>query len=351
MQHAPPLTLIQVGIGGFGSSWAEVARQCDGIDLAAVADPSPAARQWAGERLGLTPAQIFASLGDALDAVPAEAVLAITPPDTHHAVVTQALRAGRHVLVEKPLATTIADALDLIATAERQQRALVVSQNYRFRKSARAVQAAVARGNLGELLSVRVDFRRDTRALWPADNFRYRMKHPTVLDMAIHHVDLIRGLTGRNVARVDGRSWPVPDSPYVHHPAVAAIMDLDGGAPVLYHGDWATHDPETSWNGDWVLTGERGRLVWTSDVANPLLGTARFHPWRGEPSELPHDDAMAEDRTGSLLAFARAIRTGEPAETAAQDNIHSLAAVEAWVASIERGHPVDVAALIAHGAP
>ena len=349
MSHIPndrPLRVIQVGIGGFGSSWAKLAQRCDGIALVAVVDPDPTARQWAADHLGLAADQVFASLDDALGDVACDAVLVITPPATHHAVATQALLAGKHVLVEKPLATTIAEAEDLIATAERQGRMLVVSQNYRFRNPARAIRELIAAGEMGDLLSVDVAFRRDTRALWPAGNFRYHMRHPTVLDMTIHHIDLIRALTGRNIALIDARSWRVPDSPYKHDPAVAALIDLDDGVPVTYRGDWATHDAETSWNGDWVLTGERGRLEWAGDVDNPLVGAARFTPWDGEPRELPPAHLPAEDRAGSLLAFRHAVISGDPAETRARDNIWSLAAVNGCVASIERGEPVAVQELV-----
>lgn len=345
MEQAP-LRVIQVGIGGFGSSWAELTRRCDGVTLAAVVDAAPAARQWAHDDLRLESSQIFASLERALDTVHCDAVLVITPPATHHAVATIALLAQKHVLVEKPLATNIDEAKDLIATAERQQRMLMVSQNYRFRNPARAVQKFIGDGCLGDLLSVNVSFRRDTRTVWPADNFRYHMQHPTVLDMAIHHLDLVRALSGRNITRIDARSWRVPDSPYVHDPAVSALIDLDGGVPAVYHGDWATHGTDTSWNGDWTITGEQGRLVWTSDVTNPLIGTAMFSSWSGELCELPSSDLPAEDRTGSLLAFRDAVLTGEPAETRALDNIWSLAAVNACVASIERGEPVVVSELI-----
>jgi predicted dehydrogenase len=64
------------------------------------------------------------------------------------------------------------------------------------------------------------------------------------------------------VRGVFARSWRLPDRPLVHHPAVAAILDLDGGVPVVYEGDWAIHGPETSWNGAWEIIGERGRLLW-----------------------------------------------------------------------------------------
>ncbi len=340
------LRVIQVGTGGFGRSWAEIARSTEGVELVAVADPAPAAREWAAATLDLPSDRIVADLDAALAVADCDAVLVITPPATHHAVVTGALEAGKHVLVEKPLATTLAEAKDLIAVAGRAGRMLVTSQNYRYRNPARAVQQAIAGGELGDLLSVDIAFRRDTRALFGEGNFRYTMEHPTVLDMTIHHLDLLRAVTGRNPVRIDARSWRVPDSPYVHDPAVAALIDLDGGVPVAYRGDWATHEPETSWNGDWVIVGEKGRLTWVSDVGNPLIGTARFAPWEGEPRDLAPAALPAEDRRGSVLAFRHAVLTGEPAETRAEDNLWSLAAVTACVASIETGAPVDLPSLV-----
>jgi predicted dehydrogenase len=263
------LRVIQIGIGGFGSSWAEIARKAEGITLAAVVDPSPVAREWAHATLGLGDDQIFASIDDALNVVECDAILVITPPVTHHAVATQALLAGKHVLIEKPLAATMPEADELIETAKRQNRMLVVSQNYRFRSPARTIQRFVGDGEIGSLLAVKVTCRRDTRGLWPVDNFRYQMQHPYIVDMAIHHFDLIRALTGRNVARIDARSWRVPDSPYVHEPTMAAVIDLEDGVPVTYQGDWATSQPETSWNGDWTFVGQHGRLLWSGGVDDP----------------------------------------------------------------------------------
>lgn len=342
------LRVIQVGLGGFGSSWARIAQECDSVTLAGVVDPAPAARQWAEDELGFDPGAIFASLDDALTSIKCEAVLVITPPATHHAVAAAALLADKHVLVEKPLVTTITEARDLIATADREGRTLMVSQNYRYRNPARAIQAFIGAGGFGDLLSVSVSFRRDTRTLWPPDNFRYHMKHPTVLDMAIHHLDLMRMLTGRDITRIDARSCRVPGSPYVHDPAVSALIDLDGGVPAVYHGDWATTDAETSWNGDWVFTGERGKVTWVGDASNPLIGSARFESWDGDAHTLPQAPLIAEDRLGSLLAFRHSVLSGSDPETSARDNIWSLAAVNGCVDSIERGAPVDVAALVAH---
>jgi predicted dehydrogenase len=341
-----PLRVVQAGLGGFGRSWADIVRNAPNVALAAVVDPAEAARTWAMAGLGLPSDQVFESLDEAIATVAPDAVVVVSPPDTHHSAATTALAAGYHVLVEKPLATSIGDALDLVACARQAQRLLMVSQNYRFRAPARAARLAMEGGTLGELVAVRATFARDTRTLWPPDNFRYAMRHPLVLDMAIHHADLLRLLTGRNVVRLDARSWRAPDSPYVHDPEVLALMELEGGIPVVYEGSWAARGAQTSWNADWEVVGEHGRLLWSGGRDDPLTGEVTLHRWGQSPSRQPLPDLAAVDRAGALSAFCEAISGGIRPETVAADNVHSLAIVLACVRSIERGERVVLADLL-----
>ncbi len=332
------LKVVQCGVGSFGRSWADVVARSRVAELAAVVDPAPEARARVGAALGVA---IYADLDTALAEVACDAVLVTTPPATHHAVSTQALRAGKPVLVEKPLAATMDEAADLVQTAEALGRVLMVSQNYRFRPHARAAQAVVQSGALGELTHVKVRFARETRTLFGAGNFRYSMRYPLVLDMSIHHFDLLRCLTGQNAVQVCACEWPVADSPYVYPPTVAAVMTLDRGATVVYEGDWASHGAETSWNAAWEIVGAAGRLLWNpGDMHTEEVWVQRW----GEalqPVALPLLDLTERDAT--LAAFAQAVASGEAPETSAADNIHSLAIVFGCIASIERGEAVRLA--------
>ncbi|MGH2532570.1 MAG: Gfo/Idh/MocA family protein [Thermomicrobiales bacterium] len=339
------LRVVQVGLGGFGRSWAAIAHTAPGVRLVGTADPMIDARRWAKHELGFSSGALFSSLDEALERSSCDAVVVITPPETHYTLVTRALLAGKHVLVEKPLATTLAEAQTLVAAAGAAGRILMVSQNYRFRPPARAARQAIANGLLGDLIHVSIRCRRDTRRTWPADNFRYHMRHPYVLDMAIHHVDLLRALTSRNVRRIDARSWRIPDSPFCHEPACAALLELDGGVPVLYEGTWATRDQETSWNADWEIVGESGRLLWTGGLDDALIGDVAVERWEQPPIYLTLPSLAHPDRAGALQAFRAATLTGAEPETSARDNIQSLAVVLGCVASIERQAPVDVASL------
>ena len=80
-----------------------------------------------------------------------EAVAIATPPRTHHGLVKRALQAGKHVLVEKPLATSVADAEDLIALADHSGLVLMPGHTFVYSPSVNKVRELIRTGELGEV--------------------------------------------------------------------------------------------------------------------------------------------------------------------------------------------------------
>lgn len=347
------MRVVQVGLGLWGRSWAGVVRDAEGFELAAVVDPAPEALIFAEEKLGIPPDSGYASLGEALEKTDCDCVLVVTPPETHHGVVIEALEASKHVLVEKPLDTTLSGACALVEAANRAGRVLMVSQNYRFNAPFRAAQGLVRSGALGKLVCVKISCRRDTRALFPPGDFRYSMRHPYAMDMAVHHLDLLRAMTGREVRWIHGRSWRAPDSPFHHHPAVAALIDMEDGMPVVYEGTWAHRGPETSWNGEWEVAGEAGLLTWSGAREDRSVGEVLLEPWGEAPRAVKQPRLALTERAAVLQALIAAIESGEEPETCASDNLGSLAAMLGLVESIESGAPVEIGGFrqTAYGAP
>ncbi len=133
----------------------------------------------------------------------------------------------------------------------------------------------------------------------------------------------------------------MPDSPFHHEPAVEALITLDDGTPVAYEGTWAAAaGPETSWNGDWELVGDRGRATWTGGVRDALRGTVAVERYGSPARRLTLPRLPALDRIGVLKELARAIADGRAPECSAADNVKSLGAVLAMARSAERGRPV-----------
>ena len=107
---------------------------------------------------------------------------------------------------------------------------------------------------------------------------------------------------------------------------------MDGGVRYTYTGSWCAPGAETSWNGSWRVSGERGSALWDGDSepvldADGLTATAR--------PRSPHSDIA-----GSLAVFCEALRTGVPPMGEVHENVMSLTMVEAAVESAATGQRV-----------
>ena len=137
------IRVIQVGLGDFGRSWAAEVRGAAGCQLVAVVDRAPAARQWASEHLHLAPEHCYETLDVALASAECDVVLVVTLEETQYAMAKTALEAGKHVLIEKPMTTSLVEARALVDLAAQTGRIVAASQNYRYGRPARTVQKLV----------------------------------------------------------------------------------------------------------------------------------------------------------------------------------------------------------------
>ena len=331
--------IIQVGLGRWGANWAaKVVPSVAGAEAVAYVDSAPAALKRVQEEVGAKPEQCFASLEDALANVECDIVLATLRTEAHHAVVRQALEAGCHVVVEKPFASTIAQAKDLVALAAESERLLMVSQNYRYYPAPILAAELIARQALGPLSTVGIDFRYHA----PTDGHSYpEMPDPLLADMAIHHFDLMRLVLGDEPRRVSALTWNPAGSPFTHDAAAIVTIEFGKGTPVSYRGSWVSGAPRTPWSGEWSMDCAHGEIRWTSrdglaapDKSDRL--TMRQYGQRAVAPKLPRLPYL--DRAGSLAAAIEAIETGRlsPRFPTGADNLNSLALVAASILSASR---------------
>ncbi len=340
------LRLIQCGVGGFGGQWIRKASpQSEDFELVALVDPNPEALAKAREIAGLPADRGFSALEAALDRVEADAVLTVTPPAVHAEHARLAFARGLHLMTEKPFASTLEDARAMAAAAKAAGKVLMVSQNYRFRPSMHTLRRLVEDRVAGDLGHGRMEF------YIPADftgTFRETMEQPLLVDMAIHHFDLIRFVTGRDIVRVQARSFRPAWSWFDHHPAAMVLLDLEGGLPFAYLGDWTGKGRPTSWNGDWRLQAADGAI----HCEHESIRIARCETWNREPQEetVELEAPPRAEQAATLAAFAAAIRAGQAGPLGAEDNLRSFGAVRAAVESARRGgEAVDVEAWIREG--
>ena len=155
------MRIVQVGLGGFGRDWAKnMIPRVPEVEVVGTVDLAPGSRKLA-IAAGLTTAEdCYATTEAALEATDPEAVLVTASLIGHVPAARAALESGRHVLIEKPFAPSVAEAKELVALADAHGLTVAVSQNYRFFPAVQAVQRIVAEQTYGDLHAVALDFRR-----------------------------------------------------------------------------------------------------------------------------------------------------------------------------------------------
>jgi predicted dehydrogenase len=218
---------IQVGIVGCGYWGPNLIRNfsaCPATEVAAVCDASPArleAVQKNNRHL-----QGVASL-DALLELPIDAVAIATPVSTHFPLAARCLQAGKHVLVEKPLAATATEAQTLIELAADHDRVLMVDHTYLYSNAVRRIKEIVENDELGELYyvdSVRINlglFQRDINVVW---------------DLAPHDLSIVEHVLGYEARSISawGCTHANPDIEDV------AYVNVDYGERMManFHVNW-----------------------------------------------------------------------------------------------------------------
>lgn len=178
MDHRGSATRVAVvGYGYWGSKHVRVLSTLPDVAVSVVdADPArlvDAAAQFPSAR-------VASDLDDVLDDV--DAVVVATPPGSHAAVARRALRAGRHVLVEKPLTTSIDDAEELVELSHRHGVQLMTGHTFEFNPAVRKLREIVRSGVLGRILYI------DTQRLSLG---RYQADVNVLWDLAPHDISIV----------------------------------------------------------------------------------------------------------------------------------------------------------------
>jgi len=230
---------IRTGLlgGGFMARVHTAAARSAGADLVGVATSSAAGGALAARELGYRRAGSDAS--DLLDAADIDVIHVCTPNTTHAALARAALLAGRHVICEKPLATSVDDARALVALAAEQGLVGAVPFVYRYHPMIREARARIAQGEIGTVLSVDAAYLQDWMLLPTDDDWRADGEaggpSRAFADIGSHLFDLLEFVSGQRVARVSARTRRVydhrGDGRVVRNEDIAAVMfELASGA-------------------------------------------------------------------------------------------------------------------------
>jgi predicted dehydrogenase len=301
---------------------------------------------------GLTEARAFTDFREALRRCRPDFVLDLTVPKAHMAVVTHSLKSGYHVLGEKPMASTLAEARRMVAASERYGRLYTVGQSKRLDPYADMVRRTLAAGRIGPLTTVNCDFYagRHFYADRLAPNFRESDPHVLLTDMGIHHFDLARYLTGSEPVAVFTKEFNPQGSWFAGGAAATCIFEMSDGSLFTYRGSWSAEGCETSWSGNWRLAGTHGTIVWEQDhepkaeIVKQGGDQVGIH-WELEPLGLEPSDMPFSSQRQVLRQMLEFLREGTLPSSECHDNVKTLAMAHTAIKSAEKGRWVKITGL------
>jgi predicted dehydrogenase len=333
------IKILQCGAGIRGNHWAQFIREHPDCECVGVVDVDPAALEKVKDKVQSDSCRYFADLDAALDQAGAEAALIVSPSVLHASQAIRCMEAGLTVMVEKPFGTSVAEARNVLERAHALGKQVIVAENYRFFPAERTVRKLLVERFLGDLDNATLIDRRHmpshTEGPWLAS-----IDYPQIQEVAIHHFDSLRSLFEAPPGSISARVWNPPWSDYQHGANTEALIDF-GEVRVQYLGTMLSHRYGFSL---WV-EGENG-VVWTNRryVAWRPKGSRWFRPIRNVKVPPGDEKKYPQGGTTSLLNSLRdAVRDGTPAETRGEDNIWTVAMVEAAKLSDRERRAVDIA--------
>lgn len=331
-----------VGVRNIGRNHVIATTEAEGATVAAIADTDPSRLAEVGDAYGVPHRFTDAEALLRSDAV--DAVILATPNHLHAPMTVAALEAGKHVLVEKPMARTVAEADAMIAARDASGKVLMVGMNQRFSPRMAALRAAVDGGALGRLQYGRTGWTqcRPHDGLWGRGDWFLSKENAgggPLLDLGVHRLDLALYLLGfPAVARVGGacasgigeeeakkrgKRYEIEDG------AVGWIRFADGAALLLE----ASYFQNTPAPGLFThLYGDRGSL--DVDREEPLFAY-------DEDKAAPRDFTPDATSAGTCAEhFVRVLRGKEALIPTAEQGREGLRIIEAIYASAERGEEI-----------
>jgi len=333
---------IVVGCGGMGNAWINNLKQNPRVQVVGLVDVRLDAARQSAQKQQLETVGVFDNLGSAVAACPADFVVDVTVPEAHCPTTLAALGLGLPVIGEKPMAESMASARKMVAASQKASRLYMVSQSRRYDMHHKSYLQAINCGVAGTLSTVNCDFYIGAHF----GGFRDVMDSPLILDMAIHHFDLCRFITGADPVAVYAHEFNPKGSWYKGNVAASVIFEMTGGIVFTYRGSWCAEGFSTSWNGNWRVIGDRGTVIMENDQL-PKAQRVKDLAQPGFTREMEEVAVSEAELTGggiagSLNEFLDFLETGATPQCVCGDNIKSLAMVFGAIESSQKKQRVEI---------
>jgi myo-inositol 2-dehydrogenase / D-chiro-inositol 1-dehydrogenase len=341
---ASPVKFGLVGFGAWGQMHAQAISRTDGTVLTAISAPSPASRDRAQK---LYPeAKVFGDHRAMLTEADLEVVDIVTPSHTHASLCLDALRSGRHVLLEKPMALSVPDCRALVAAAEQGNRILAIGHELRLSSQWGEVKRLIDGGIIGAPQYVLVELSRKPYRTG-ADGWRYDTARvgSWVLEEPIHFFDLARwylAAAGDPASLYAVANSRDPTRPGLHD-NFSAILRYGSGAYAVVSQTLAAFEHHQTVK----VAGTQGAIwaAWSGALDRTLEPTCSLRVYDGvtlRDVPLARQSGEVFELREEIAMMVRCVRGEATPIASGQDGLWSTALCLAAEESVRQGTPVSL---------
>ncbi len=342
-----------IGVGFIGKVHLQSLAKVPEIQVVAIADVEPVRLAKMAEEFGI--ADTYADYHELLARKDIDAVTVATPNDMHAPVTIAALEAGKHVLCEKPLATSTTEALAMTQAAKKAKRALLVAFSHRRRGDVQWLKQAIDEGMFGDLYFGKAIWMRRAGIPYWGEWFtkKERSGGGPLIDLGVHMLDMSLYLMGEPKVvsvsasifsefgpRGKGYSGPLPPDPRYDVEDLASLyLRLEGGKTLTLEASWATFGKHGDSFGVSLFGANGGAELFVDFYAEH--DTLRlFTEIGGSPAEVRPAPAPRHGHTDVMKEFAQLILSGNWASATGQDGLSRARIIEAAYRSAKEGREV-----------
>ncbi len=344
-----PVRIGIIGAGGFANTHMQFFSQMNDAEIVAFSRRDKAALDEMQKKWGVKKG--FTDYHDLLNMDGLDAVDIVTPTDSHHRITLDAIKAGKHVLCDKPLAMTAAQCRDMLTAAEKAGVVHCTNFNQRGRSPVGRIKRYIDDGFIGRIyhcnISWMMTLQYDFRPAVLSWRFRPESGGGTVYEL-IHVFDMARFLCGdvrrmlahHNTAEKRRKFADMPDGMDIHVPdSTAFILEFQSGAYGVLHTSFVTRgqDPDGQTTARIEVTGELGRIM-----NSGRYGIAGFSSTLGQPNGPVRELDPGAPYPQPYEQFVSAILTGEPVKTSFYDGLKAAELVDAAYESASKSKWVDL---------
>jgi predicted dehydrogenase len=314
-----------IGLGEIGAIHCEALMQLPQAKLLAVADIDEVRAKHMAQQTGTQSYQDYQEL---LAREDIDAVIIATPDHLHKEPCIHAAKAGKHILVEKPIAMTVEDAGAILEAVEKAKVKLMVGFTLRFFPQYQHAKTSIEKGELGKLISL---FARRTNLIGQAQRLKGRTG--VIFFLGIHDFDVLRWMVGAEAKEIYCLSAKHDGSPYIVEDETFTSIRFENGVIACAHIGWCIPEGHpTGFDFKLDITGTNGLLnldMVRQGVEKHVAGHTSFPPMASP--------LIAEDRS-----FVDAILHDKNVSVTGEDGLKAVQMTLAALKSIETGRAVSL---------